>query len=285
MDLTLAGVALKKADPNTTVCHLGIPVQLDQLCGSGGRTVQLDETQKFLPSVLQQVKERAEEIVSIENLNPINALEVLDSMAKAKALYICKITAVPVGFLKDLNSIIANAARQEIRVPRNQGSRNLVHAPTFMRGISIKSMEDHYHEALLSTYYKLLQSRDQRVKEVIRVKVLQFLEDTNTGMLDLLEEPANHEPKVFFYARAEVRYEVVDDTTNEKRADWNLIPKDEMRPRLQLEKGRTLLALLYKQSKKYQIAIGIEAWFFFDGQRWSQIPSEKEPKKILRHTW
>ena len=118
IDLVLNGEKLKKADPNTTVLHLRIPVQLDQLCGSGGRTVQLEEGKKFLPSVLKKVKDRADEIVSINKLNPVNALELLDTMAKAKALYACKIVAVPTGFLTDLDTIIANAVRQVIRIPR-----------------------------------------------------------------------------------------------------------------------------------------------------------------------
>ena len=37
-ELTLNGIQIKKADPKVTVWHLGIPVQLNQLCGSGNRT-------------------------------------------------------------------------------------------------------------------------------------------------------------------------------------------------------------------------------------------------------
>ena len=282
IDVMLNGERLKKADPNTTVLDLGIPVQLDQLCGSGGRMVQLEENKKFLPTVLKQVKDRADEIVSINKLNPVNALELFDTMAKAKAQFACKIVAVPTGFLSDLDSIIANAVRQVIRTPRKHGSRNLIHAPTFMRGLRVKSMEDQYYEAVLSTFYKLLHSRDERVKEVIRVQVIQFLEDTNTNMLELLEEPANNQPKVFFEARADLSYKAIDNIIGEQKVEWLLILRDNMKPRLQLERGCILLAILYQQSWRHQIAISLEAWLYFDGKRWMIIDSDKVLKQILR---
>ena len=203
-------------------------------------------------------------------------------MAKAKALYVCKIIAVPTGFLQKLVNIIANAARQAMRMPKQQGSRYQIHAPTFMKGIRIKSMEEHYNEAVLFTFFKLLQSRDRRIREIIRIRVLQFLEDMNTSLLELFEELANHEPKVFFDARAEVTYKTIDDDTNEKETHWQLLPRDEMRPRLKLEKGRTLMAVLYQQSRKYQLAITLDTWMFYNGQRWTQLTSDRDPKKILR---
>ena len=43
IDLTLNRLQLKKVDPNTTVWHFGILVELDQLCGSGRHSVRLDE--------------------------------------------------------------------------------------------------------------------------------------------------------------------------------------------------------------------------------------------------
>ena len=211
IDLFLNGEKLNKADPNTTSHHLGIPVQLEQLCGSGGRTVHLEENTKFLPAILQQVRDLAEEIISIINLNLVNALELLDTMAKAKAQYACKILAVPTGFLAELDSIIANAVRQVLRIPHKQGSRNLIHAPAFMRGLRV-------NEAVLSTFCKLLRSRDERVKEVIRVQALQFLEDSNINMLEMFEEPANHQPKVFFDARANITYKTIDETLREKKS-------------------------------------------------------------------
>ena len=54
VELTLAGKQIAKAEPQGTVCHLGIPVRLDQLCGSGGRTAVIDEERRFLPSIIQQ---------------------------------------------------------------------------------------------------------------------------------------------------------------------------------------------------------------------------------------
>ena len=136
---------------------------------------------------------------------------------------------MPTGFLTELDSIIANAVWQVLRIPRNQGSRALIHAPTFMRGLRVKSMEDHYYEAVVSTCYKLLQSRDECVKEVIQIQELQVLEDTNTNMLELFEQPADHQPKVFFETRVNITFKVVDDKLGIKKAEWYLIPKDEMR--------------------------------------------------------
>ena len=45
-------------------------------------------------SQLSTVKDRAEEILAIENLNSVNAVELIDSMTKAKALCACKVVAV-----------------------------------------------------------------------------------------------------------------------------------------------------------------------------------------------
>ena len=78
---------------------------------------------------------------------------------------------------------------------------------------------------------------------------MQFLEDTNTGMLDLFEQPAHHEPKVFFNARADITYKVVEETVDEKRAEWHLIPRDEMRPRLQQKMEKWYRGLGKNQSK------------------------------------
>ena len=151
-----------------------------------------------------------------------------------------------------------------------------------MRGLRVKSMEDQYYEAVLSTFYKLLHSRDERAKEVIRVHVVQFLEDTNTNLLEVFEEPANHQPKVFFDARATITYKTIDDDLGEKKAEWFLLPRDEMIPRLKLERGRTLLAILYQQSRRHQIAVSLETWSYFDGYKWVVLESDKELRQILR---
>ena len=58
-----------------------------------------------------------------------------------------------------------------------------------------------------------------------------------------------------------------------------------MRPRLQLERGQTLMAILFQQSGRYQIAVNLDAWSHFDGIRWTQIESEKEHKQILRQQY
>ena len=110
VDLNTKWASIEKRQTSTP--HLHIPVQLDQLCRFGRTTVQLAETKKFLPSMLQQVKDQAEEIVSINNLTLVNALELLDLVVKTKALYVCKIVAVQTGFLQDLDMIIVNAAIQ-----------------------------------------------------------------------------------------------------------------------------------------------------------------------------
>ena len=68
VNLFLNGEKLGKTDPTAAALHLGIPVRLDQLCGSGRRPVQLEEDKKFLPAILKQVRDRANEIISIENL-------------------------------------------------------------------------------------------------------------------------------------------------------------------------------------------------------------------------
>ena len=85
VNLTLNGVQIRKADPNVTVWHLGIPVQLNQLCGSGSRTSRLNEENRFLPHIIREVQDRANQIVHTMKLNPVNAIELLDSMAKSKA--------------------------------------------------------------------------------------------------------------------------------------------------------------------------------------------------------
>ena len=84
VELTLNSVQLRKADPQVTMWHLGIPVQLNQLCGSGGRSTLKDESTQFLLSILQ-VEETADLIVLTNKLNPVNAIELLDSMAKAQS--------------------------------------------------------------------------------------------------------------------------------------------------------------------------------------------------------
>ena len=43
IQLTLAGKEIEKANPQMTVLHLGTPVHLDQLSGSGNRSVQLED--------------------------------------------------------------------------------------------------------------------------------------------------------------------------------------------------------------------------------------------------
>ena len=91
IDLILDVVQLKKAEPNITIQHLGIPVQLHQLCGSGERSGRLDDQGKYLPSIIQEVQDRTDEIVATDSLNRVNVLELLDSMVKAKALYACKL--------------------------------------------------------------------------------------------------------------------------------------------------------------------------------------------------
>ena len=93
-------------------------------------------------------------------------------------------------------------------------------------------------------------------------------------MLELFEQPADHQPKVFFETRANITFKVVDDELGIKKAVWYLIPKDEMRPSLQLERGQTLMAILFQQSGRYQIAVNLDAWSYFDGIRWTQIESE-----------
>ena len=108
---------------------------------------------------------------------------------------------------------------------------------------------------------------------MIKIQVLQFLEDTNTGLLEILEEPPNNEPRVFFIARANITYKVIEEETGEREVKWELIPRDEMHPRLQIERGRTLLALLFRQGRKHQIAIDLDRWFYFDGIKWTQIVS------------
>ena len=146
---------------------------------------------------MKEVQDRADQIVHTTKLNPVNAIELLDSMAKAKALYACKIVAVPKSFLHKLDTIILNAVRQIISIPRKHGSRNIMHAPTFLRGFRIKSMEVIYNEAVILAYFKLLNSEDSRLKEIIRIQVTQFLKDTNSNFLELGEVPPNNHPKSF----------------------------------------------------------------------------------------
>ena len=282
VELKINGQQIRKADPTETTWHLGIPVQLDQLCGSGGRATHLEKDKKFLPMIVQQVQQRADSIVELNHLNPVNAIELLDSMAKAKAMYACKVVAVPESFLTEIDTVIINAVRRILRIPIKQGSRIIVHAPTFMRGLRIKSMKQHYLEAILLTYFKLLRSNDPRLKEVIRVQIDQFLEDTNTGLLEPGENPPNHEPKLFYQARAELQYKCIDDESGEKQAEWVLIPKDEMKPRLKTESGRTLPAILFQTARKYQIAMSLDRWYIYDGLRWTEINQAVELKAWLR---
>ena len=135
IDLSINGAQLQKADLCETTLHFEIPVRMDQLCDSGGRSNRLDENNRFLPNILNQIREKAESIVNIENISPTNAIELLDSMAKAKALYACKVVAVPTSFLTDLDTIIINAARKTLKIPRKHCSRGQVHAPTFIKGL------------------------------------------------------------------------------------------------------------------------------------------------------
>ena len=158
-------------------------------------------------------------------------------------------------------------------------------APTFISGFRIKSMKDIFREAVVTSYYRLLQSKDMRLKEIIRVQVTQFLEDTNINLLDPGENPANNQPKVFFFARADVWFEEDQSQENELIAKWILIPRDEMPPRLQIETGRTLLALLYQFARKYQIAISLDNWYYYNGYTWILIKSIAALKKILRDTY
>ena len=88
-------------------------------------------------------------------------------MAKGKALYECKVVAVPDGFLYKLNSIILNAVCEVKCMPQKHGSRNVMQGPTFMRGFQIKSMKNIYYEAVIMSYFKLLHSEDTRLKEII----------------------------------------------------------------------------------------------------------------------
>ena len=42
------------------------------------------------------------------------------------------------------------------------------------------------------------------------------------------------------------------------------------------------MAILYQQSKRYQIAVNLDTWYHFNRNGWTQLESEKELKKILR---
>ena len=134
VELTLNGVQLKKANPRDTTSHLGIPVQLDQLCGSGGRSAVLDDSTQFLLTInLMTGTKPSRSNCDNRELNPVNAIQLLDSMAKVKAIYACNIILVLENFLHNIDSIVLNAVRHIVGIPKRSGSRDLMHATTFMR--------------------------------------------------------------------------------------------------------------------------------------------------------
>ena len=138
---------------------------------------------------------------------------------------------------------------------------------------------------IITTCIKLLQSSDLRIKDIIRAQVDQFLEDTNVSVLEPGEQPANHEPNVFFLARADISYKVMDNQTGIRKVEWNLLPRDEMRPQVQLENGRTIMAILYQLTMKHQIAIDLDTWYIYNGHRWVQILSIAALRSHLREQY
>ena len=108
------------------------------------------------------------------------------------------------------------------------------------------------------------------------------MEDTNFAQLQPDEDLPNHEQKVYFWARAAIKYKTIDRNTGERKVKWNLIPNDEMKPRLQLETGGTLPAVLYRIAKKLQIVITLDRWMIFDDQRWAEVDSVKTLKAWMR---
>ena len=117
------------------------------------------------------------------------------------------------------------------------------------------------------------------------MQVTQFLEDTNTNLLEPEEAPPHNQPKVFFFARADLWYEEAQDPAEKCRAEWKLIPRDELPPRLQLEKDRTLLAILFQLSRTYQLAISLDKWHHFDCGHWAEVTSAAHLRAPLRESY
>lgn len=271
----LCGQEIQQLFQGETYRHLGLDQNFGRMAGSGNR--RCGEKPQFFANLIKRVQDMASKVVDLTTLHCRNRIELLDQNVKSIAEFAIQAVEVPKTVLADIDAIIYRAVRKILGIGPQQGPVCMLQSPTRLRGLRIKSMVDIYWETLICNSYRWLHNCDNRLRSLLIGRVTDARSDCG-----LMQDAAG---EVFF----DIKFREIPRPRRDEQEDEMVqmkVVKSVLNPRLQFERGRTLVPLIYRACSRYKVRIDSqgEMWIPLRG-RWIQVEDVVMLKSHLRRTY
>ena len=272
-NVLLCGQEIPQLTQGETYRHLGLDQNFGRLAGSGNR--RCGESTTFFPDLFKRITDLANQVNDLTVLHRRNRIELLDQNVKSIATFAIQAVEVPMSVLERIDAIVYRAVRTAIGIGPKQGPVCMLQGPTRLRGLRVKSMVDIYRDALICNTYRWLNNNDGRLRAILLGRV----EDTRVDCgID-----QDVDGTIFFdYRIREIRLyarsDQADPQPGVQRVSYNTLG-----PRLQFDKGRTLVPLIYRACVHYRVRIDSEGdmWIYSKGS-WIEVESVRMLRSHLR---